>query len=390
MRLCNIGIHSALLVTALCVISGCNATGSSPPTGAADSLVQRNAAFGNATLPADNTSILKQLKKDVIIGTTTDPTDGDIGPHALSVVQIDDVLKKGQLLVCNFETKSGKAGAGTTIDLFNPTPGSKPVTFAQNNAIEGCAGDAPSTVDYVYGAGLSSGVIAEFNQKGKLIKTYGSPFKEPFSDVNVSCPTGSELSCLYSAAYIFGSDAETGSIISFAINEFGNPHEVQVATGFAVNKKSGWSTLGPSGLAYDYPHDTLYIADGVDDTVVAFTHTSNLLITDEIIVEPGGKTFKCKHKTFTCGKLVLAGSPLNAPEAMTLLPNGNLIAANTAGSNANMLVEFTPTGTVLDTEILGKKKTAGIFGLAASGTNDDNTVVFFTDTNSNNLHELER
>ena len=56
--------------------------------------------------------------------------------------------------------------------------------------------------------------------------------------------------CGYSAEYLFTSDAATGSIVSFSINYYGNPHPTQVATGFAVNKKSGWTRLGPSGLAY--------------------------------------------------------------------------------------------------------------------------------------------
>jgi hypothetical protein len=37
-----------------------------------------------------------------------------------------------------------------------------------------------------------------------------------------------------------------------------------------------------------------------------------------------------------------------------------------------------------------KSKTAGIFGLAANGKTDSNTVLFYTDTNTNTLHELEQ
>jgi hypothetical protein len=69
-----------------------------------------------------------------------------------------------------------------------------------------------------------------------------------------------------------------------------------------------------------------------------------------------------------------------------------MIVANTAGgaSLTNMLVELTPAGKVLDTAVVDSSATPGVYGLAASGTNDSNTVLFFTDTNSNNLQELEQ
>ena len=122
---------------------------------------------------------------------------------------------------------------------------------------------------------------------------------------------------------------------------------------------------------------------------MAFTNASKLLDKDEIIVKPGGKKFKCRYPKTTCAHLVYKGSPLDAPMASALLPNGNLIVANTQGT-ANTLVELTPNGKVLDTKVVDQSSTQGVFGLAASGTNDSNTVLYYTDTNSNTVQELER
>jgi hypothetical protein len=94
------------------------------------------------------------------------------------------------------------------------------------------------------------------------------------------------------------------------------------------------------------------------------------------------------HPATTCGKLVHAGSPFDAPVAMAILPNGNLIVANTQGGNK--LVELTPSGEILATKVVDQSKTAGIFGMAARGTNDSDTVLFYTDRNDNKLHELEQ
>jgi sugar lactone lactonase YvrE len=160
-----------------------------------------------------------------------------------------------------------------------------------------------------------------------------------------------------------------------------------VAKGFGVSK--GSQGLAPSGLQYDPATDTLYIVDGVTNTIVAFSNSSKLLDKDEIIVKAGGKTFSCKYPKTTCASLVYSGSPLDAPMASALLPNGNLIVANTQGT-ANTLVELTPQGQVLDTKVVDSSSTQGVFGLVAGGTKDSNTVLFFTDTNSNNVQELEQ
>jgi hypothetical protein len=376
------------LLGVLLIASACNANSTVPasPSGASNvgsalSNVNSNAVSFADTRPADNTSILKRLKKDVVIGSTIDPTNGDKGPRALSVAKVDYVLTKGQLLVCNFDDSKGAGGKGTTIDVFDPKPGSKPATFTQSSDIEGCDGDAITSANDVYGAGFIGTVVAGFTQSGKLIKTYRKPFEKPFSDVDVYNHG------LYSTEYVFGSDAETGSIVSFSISASYGPTEKQVATGFEVNNKTNWSRLGPSGLSYDAKPDTLYIADGKDDTIVGFKHPGDLLEKNEIVVLPGGKTFKCKYKGY-CARLIYSGAPLDAPVAMTLLPNGNLIVANTKGSNT--LVELTPAGKVLATKVVDKSKTAGVFGLAATGTSDSNTALFYTDRNSNTLQELEQ
>jgi hypothetical protein len=128
--------------------------------------------------------------------------------------------------------------------------------------------------------------------------------------------------------------------------------------------------------------------DGVDNTVVSISTASNLLEKDEIVVLPGGKKFKCAHAKATCATVVYSGAPLNAPVASALLPNGNLIVANTKGGNK--LVELTPAGKILDTKTVDTGATARVFGLVASGTSDSNTVLFYTDTKTNTLHELEQ
>ena len=380
--------RALIATTAGLAMSACGGSVPSTSLSVADSAL---ATAAKVASPADDTSILKKLTKDVIIGSTVDPTNGDKGPRGISVVKSGyGALKKRQLVVCNFENSSGGAGKGTTIEQLDPTPGSKPMTFAQSSKINGCDGDAITSGNQVYGAGLASHLVSQFTQAGKFKKSYGPPIEVPFGDADAFCGEA------YAPEDVYVADSKTGSIIklAFPISSSGHPEVIQVITGFGVNKKSGWTILGPSGIQYNGKrhgmrcNDTLYIVDGVDDTVVAVSNASTLLEKDEIVVQPGGKTFKCTYPKTTCATLVYSGSPLNAPVATALLPNGNLIVANTEGGNT--LVELTPAGQILDTKVVDKSKTAGVFGLAAIGTDDSNTALYYTDTNDNSLHELEQ
>ena len=335
--------------------------------------------------PADTTSILKKLTKDVVIGSSIDPGNGDKAPRAISVASGSrGLLQKGQLLVCNFDDKTGAAGAGTTIELLDPKPHSKPTRFVQSDAIQGCDGDAITHSFDIFGSGLTSHDVVDFNAEAKAVRTYsGSPFKSPLSDA-FAFALGP-----YEPSYVFASDAARGSIISISEGFYGDGKALEVADGFAADKSKSGAELGPSGLQYNQASDTLYIVDSITNTVVAFEHASELLVRDEIVVQPGGKKFKCKHKPVTCGKLIYAGSPLDAPMASALLPNGNLIVANTGGT-ANTLVELTPAGQILDTKVVDKNSTQVVFGLMATGTNDSDTALLFTDTNTNDVQELKQ
>jgi len=373
---------SACATTA--ILAGCG--GSQPPIGAPTrgsvpsiaSAATPVAIRRSASRPDDNTSILKKLTKDVIIGSTVDSSNGDMGPRALSIVGTTYGLRKGQLLVCNFVDSSGKAGKGTTIELLNPTVGTSPKRFAQSSDIKGCDADALTSGNQVYAAGISGSGLVVFSPTGKRVGTIG-PIQSPFAD-------GYARAGRYSPEDIFTSDG-LGDIIGFSFGVYGTGEISQVASGFADNGKTGWAALGASGIQDDPKRNALYIVDGVDNTVVEFTNATDLGVKNEIVVEKGGKKFKCLYPNTTCGKLIYSGAPLDAPEAAAILPNGNLIVANTAGGNT--LVELTPAGKVLDTKVVDKNRTQGIFGLVARGSNDNNTVLFFSDTNGDNVQELK-
>ena len=102
-------VRAALLAAGvLLAVSACNGTGAVPSSAPA---ANPDAGGSRAAVasPADTKSILKLLKKDVTIGSTVDAANGDMGPRAVTVVQNNfGKLKKGQVLVCNFERLVGQ------------------------------------------------------------------------------------------------------------------------------------------------------------------------------------------------------------------------------------------------------------------------------------------
>jgi len=153
---------ASLLLGAFLVAAGCGGNGTVPGSAGTGATSQLSLAHGGADSPDDTTSILKKLTKDVVIGTTVDPKNGDTGPHSLAIAKENFGLKKGQLVACNFADSSGTAGNGTTIEVLNPTVGSKPRTFVTNARIKGCDGSAISGANNsVYACGLTSGYCLE-------------------------------------------------------------------------------------------------------------------------------------------------------------------------------------------------------------------------------------
>ena len=381
-----------VLVTTCLAIAGCGHGLTSIPPGQPLGDAQQRVTSGNMS-PSDSTSILKKLTKDVTIGLTIDPKNGDMGPRAISVVPTNfGKLKKDQILVCNFEDKSGNAGKGTTLELFSPNANSKPTTFVQSSKIEGCDGTAMTSGSQVYATGMTSKLMVYINQSGQVKQTYSKPITMPIAD-------GEEPSVrLYTPIKIYVGNGDTGTVDTAGLGAYGSKL-LEIIKGFPVSKGSGWSAEGPSGLVYscgikppsqkchDKSEDVLYVADGACNAVVSISNVSSLLIKDEITVGAGCKSFQCLYSSTSCGKVVKSGSPLNKPFAAAILPNGNMVVANTGD---NTLVELTPSGTVLGTKVIDKSKTPGIWGLYAIGTSDTNTAIYYTDTNSNELHKLEQ
>jgi len=110
--------------------------------------------------------------------------------------------------------------------------------------------------------------------------------------------------------------------------------------------------VGPTGLAYDPDHHTLYVASTADNKIFAIGDADD------------------RNSSAGTGFLVFQDqNHLHGPLGLVLAPNGNLITANgdavNPGGTPNELVEFTPQGRLVAEYQMDAGAPGGAFGIAS-------------------------
>jgi hypothetical protein len=323
-------------------------------------------------------SVLKQLKRQLVIGSTIDPKFGQLNPYGLAVApSTAGSFTKGDLAVCNFNAKSNVQGTGYTIVALHPVPGSKPLLVSSIKPLLGCNALALSPGNFIWAASFAANANPILDSSGALVQNIkGKPLDRPFGQIYAPSKAG---------AAFYESNAGSGSIVRFDLSPEG---EDVIATGFAINHGKPGSILGPSGLAYDLRRDTLYVVDGANNTLVAFSKVSTIK-SGGIKVGKNGTTFT--GPSASLARVVFSGAPLNGSISSALLFNGNIVVGNTGDPNGkNLVVEISKTGKLLDVLNVDKGASGSIFGMVATGTSLADTKLYFNDDNDNNLQVLER
>jgi hypothetical protein len=356
--------------------TACNAGGytMSPAT--------RQASLPQYQIPGEDlspdVSVLKQLDRQVVIGPTVDPANGAQNPYGLTVAPITvGKLTKGDLVVCNFNANSNVQGTGESIVALHPVPKSDPIHVSSIEPLKGCNALAIDADDTVWASVMVANDNPVVAPTGKLLTNIkGKPFNQPWGQV---------LARHKSRSAFYETNAGTGSVVRINLGtKF--TYDV-IATGFPVNHGQPGTALAPSGLAYNASVDTLYFADGKNNTIVAFKNVSKI---------PGGgikardNGMKFSGPSADNARIVFSGKPLNGPISTALLPNGNLVVGNTLDpTGKNLILEVSAAGKLLDVRNVDKGAAGAIFGLVATGSSISDTKVYFNDDNNNNVQVLE-
>jgi hypothetical protein len=309
------------------------------------------------------TSILQLVTSTPKASISTIPANGDLNPYGVAFVPNGfakgGALQAGDVLVSNFNGKANLQGTGTTIVRITPQ-GSTSTFFHGSPGIGLTAALGVLKRGFVVVGSLptTDGTSATV-QAGSIIVVdrNGNQVANLTNGTLINGPWDMAISDKGSRASVFVSNALSGSVVRFDVKIAANGSKFQVlraaqiASGYLHKTDPAALVIGPTGLAYDAKRDILYVASTGDNKVFAIAHAGRVR-SDQGMGTP----------------IFTDQTHLHGPIGLALASNGNLIAANADGANADSnqpseIVEFTPKGQFVSQFSLGSMPAAP-FGIA--------------------------
>jgi hypothetical protein len=303
--------------------------------------------FGAAILAAGIATAQTSILPLPAPQASTVPANGDVNPYGVAFVPAsvptDGTLMQGGILVSNFNNNQNLQGTGTTIVQILPTGKTSLFFTSGQSGLTGLsaalgilsngiviAGYLPSTDGTSQTA--QPGGLFIIDRHGKLLGKLNNPavFSGPWGMAMNDQGNGQ--------AQIYVSNVLAGTVVrvNLAYDQSGEDlavlGETIIGNGFQHSGDPAAFEVGPSGLAYDGEHDLLYVASEIDSSVYVIPEASR------------------QRGSVGTGSLVYQDTThLHGPLDMVLLPNGDLLVANSDGRNADPnqpseLVEFTTEG----------------------------------------------
>lgn len=334
-------------------------------------------------------SILDELDNELLIGFTIDPINGDANPYGLTIAQAGTgIIKKGDLIVSNFNDSAGVEGNGTTVVGLSPFPIASAYEIAQSDDLLG-----PSAITSLEDGTMY--VTAYVANKVSMITSTGvtgmvsSPFPTDvfYGPWSIISGTHDCVSYLFisDTGLVGGSYVRCGNVFRVRLQGDQPISITTIVTGFGATGVPG-TVLGPAGLSYDANKDLLYVVDSINNRVLEFKHASQI-VSDGVVID--GSNFEGPNKKWA--RVVYAGAPLNGPISSALLANGNLAVGNTLDPDGfNLMIEISPClDKVVSIVNVDTGPAGAIFGIVAvpDGCNKSN-IVYFNDDNLNAVIRL--
>jgi hypothetical protein len=351
-------------------------------------------------------SVLQSFHRLSTIASTV-PDNGDLNPYALFVAPVSSgMIKKGDVIVDNFNNVSNLQGTGGTILVIDPAtratrlfaklprnlpqcPGGIGLSTAMAMLSSGwvIVGSTPSTDGTT--ATKGPGCLLVFDTNGKLTTVWsGGQINDPWGNMAV-VDNGDKATLFVSmAGYDLPGpdkrDPATGegvvvrkaNILRLQLSvPPGSPPKVTgravIASGFGEQALKDVFLIGPTGLAL--VGSTLYASDAVDNRIVAI---------------PDAAT---RSGTAGTGRVVTQGGKMQRPLALIATPEGHLITSNAKNGE---IVEVDPvSGRQLAAQWVDANQAQSppgngdLFGLALA---PDGTGVYYVEDDTNMLAKVSR
>ena len=320
-----------------------------------------------------------------VVATTIDLVNGDQNPYGLVIVPSGAAgkLVAGDLLVSNINNANNVMGSGTTIELIQPSASKPaPMTFFKGAASPiAMVLNANATIVWIANYGLdqngTQGNVDVVNNQGVLFAHGSIMNKDLWGSWGQGFngqPVGGTVPPVF-----FDTNVLTGAVYrlqKFVATSAGPDFAGATITQIAALGHTGWNitnVFGPQGMVWSKTNDTLYIADPVNNRIVAVPHSTTT-------------------GNVGAGYTVFQGSPLKQPAGLAWNPlNGDLLAVN---QGDNKLIEIDPNmHRVVAVRLLDKTPVvngvgSALFGLATTTDAAGHLEVYFTDDNTNTVNLL--
>ncbi len=338
------------------------------------------------------------------VGSTIDPTNGDLNPYGLVVAPATaGLITKGDLVVCDFnDGPTNTQGKGTTIIGLHPGTGSVPYRIAQSANLLGCNALTMLPDDSISASAWGSNLNPLVSASGAV----GTPFSSdtlagPWGEAFVAA-TATQPAAIYVSNAPGGATNAGGTIDRISLNVDAQTSFTEIVTGICSGGVPG-AIFGPAGLTYDPASDTLYIVATSSASVIAIAGVSSVP-KDGVVVngQCTGATIPTPVPTFSgpsmaSAKILAHGAPFNTPLSAALLKNGDLVVGNAdigimaPSTTTNLLIEVSPVlpgGFVGQPLQIDTGTPGAIFGIAATVDAAGNQIIYFNNDNNNAVMQL--
>jgi len=363
------------------------------------------AASASATVAPNLLSTLAPTGAIPTVGSTIDPTNGDLNPYGLVIAPATaGLITKGDLVVCNFnDGPTNTQGKGTTIIGLHPATGSKPYRIAQSAELLGCNALTMLPDDSISAAAWASNLNPLVSASGAVGTPFASDmFTHPWGEAFVAA-TATQPAALYvsNAPDNGGAVAVGGTVDRISLDVDAQTSLTVIVTGFCAGGAPG-AIFGPSGLTYDAANDTLYIVDTSSASIIALANVSKIPKDGVVVNGQCTATTPTPAPTFSgpsmaSARVIAHGSPLNTPLSAALLKNGDLVVGNAdigapgPSATTNLLIEVSPVlpgGFVGQPLQIDTGAPGTLFGIAATVDGQGNQIIYFNDDNNNAVMQL--
>jgi hypothetical protein len=339
-------------------------------------------------------TFIGQFSKLKTIASTV-PGNGDVNPYGVAAVGLNrGKLRRGDILVSNFNNKANLQGTGTTIvqvspggqqtlfahitrsELTGPCPGGVGLTTALAVLRGGwvVVGSTPSKNGNA--ATAKAGCLIVLDSHGTVRETIsGNGINGPWDMAVLRKGLDADLfvtNVLNGTVKAAGKVVDEGTVLRLLVRTYWNspPKLLAVTTigsGFSEQTNAAAFVIGPTGVGLD-GNGTLYVADTGENRITGIPYAAT------------------RTSSAGTGVVLTSGGRLNAPLGLAIAPNGDVLTVN---GGDGRIVETSTAGAQVAHRFLDRSGSppgsGALFGLAVAPHDGG---VYYVDDATNTLRLL--